>query len=95
MHSRARAWYGRRTWHWRDWPAEALLEFKRRAELLLAAERRRPRPDGPVPGSPRLQQFVRDDGQVRPVTRSVPVRERLPLAVRMPGTQPGRGGGRQ
>ena len=29
VHSRARAWYGKRTWHWRDWPAEALLEAKR------------------------------------------------------------------
>ena len=30
MHSRAQAWYGRRTWHWRDWPAEVLLASKRR-----------------------------------------------------------------
>ena len=65
------------------------------AELLLVAERRRPRPGGPHPASPRLQQFVRDDGRVRPVARAVPVRERPPLAVRAPVTQPGRDGGRR
>ena len=34
--SRAQAWYGRRTWHWRDWPAEALLEGKRRADARIS-----------------------------------------------------------
>ena len=36
MHSRARAWYGRRTWHWRDWPAEVLLEGKRRTGARIS-----------------------------------------------------------
>jgi glucosyl-3-phosphoglycerate synthase len=36
VHSRAQAWYGRRTWHWRDWPAEALLESKRRADARIS-----------------------------------------------------------
>jgi glucosyl-3-phosphoglycerate synthase len=36
VHSRAQAWYGRRTWHWRDWPAEALLERKRRADARIS-----------------------------------------------------------
>ncbi len=36
MHSRAQAWYGRRTWHWRDWPAEVLLEGKRRADARVS-----------------------------------------------------------
>ncbi len=36
MHSRAQAWYGRRTWHWRDWPAEVLLEGKRRAGTRIS-----------------------------------------------------------
>ncbi len=36
MHSRAEAWYGRRTWHWRDWPAEVLLEGKRRAGARIS-----------------------------------------------------------
>lgn len=36
MHSRAEAWYGRRTSHWRDWPAEALLEGKRRAGARIS-----------------------------------------------------------
>ena len=34
--SRAQAWYGRRTWHWRDWPAEVLLEGKRRAGARIS-----------------------------------------------------------
>jgi glucosyl-3-phosphoglycerate synthase len=34
--SRAQTWYGRRTWHWRDWPAEALLERKRYAEARIS-----------------------------------------------------------
>ncbi len=36
MDSRAQAWYGRRTWHWRDWPAEALLERKRHADARIS-----------------------------------------------------------
>lgn len=36
MHSRARAWYGQRTWHWRDWTAELLLDRKRRAEARIS-----------------------------------------------------------
>jgi len=36
VHSRAQAWYGRRTWHWRDWPAEVLLEGKRRAGTRIS-----------------------------------------------------------
>ena len=35
MHSRARAWFDRRTWHWRDWPAEVLLERKRTARISV------------------------------------------------------------
>jgi glucosyl-3-phosphoglycerate synthase len=37
VHSRAQAWYGRRTWHWRDWPAEMLVEDKRRAGVRISA----------------------------------------------------------
>ena len=51
------------------------------AELLLVAERRRA---GPVPAGPVLQQFVRDHGEVRAVTRAVPVDERPPAAIRQP-----------
>ena len=36
MHSRAHAWYARRTWHWRDWPAEILLDGKRRADTRIS-----------------------------------------------------------
>jgi glucosyl-3-phosphoglycerate synthase len=36
VHSRAQAWYVRRTWHWRDWPAEALLEAKRREDTRIS-----------------------------------------------------------
>ena len=36
MHSRAEAWYGRRTSHWRDWPAEVLLAGKRRAGVRIS-----------------------------------------------------------
>jgi glucosyl-3-phosphoglycerate synthase len=36
VHSRAQAWYDRRTWHWRDWPAEVLLERKRRAQARIS-----------------------------------------------------------
>ena len=36
VHNRAQAWYGRRTWHWRDWPAEVLLEGKRRAGARIS-----------------------------------------------------------
>lgn len=47
------------------------------AELLVVAERRRP--DGAVPASPQLHQFVREGARVRPVTRLVPVQERPPV----------------
>jgi glucosyl-3-phosphoglycerate synthase len=36
VHSRAQAWYGRRTSHWRDWPAEVLLEGKRREGVRIS-----------------------------------------------------------
>ena len=36
MHSRARAWYGQRTSHWRDWPDEALLDGKRRLDARIS-----------------------------------------------------------
>jgi hypothetical protein len=36
VHSRAQAWYGRRTWHWRDWPDELLLDGKRRADARIS-----------------------------------------------------------
>jgi glucosyl-3-phosphoglycerate synthase len=36
VHSRARAWYERRTWHWRDWPGEVLLDGKRRADARIS-----------------------------------------------------------
>jgi glucosyl-3-phosphoglycerate synthase len=65
------------------------------AELLVVAERRRPRPAGPLPASPRLQQFVRDHGQVRPVARPVPVAERPPAVVQLAGGQPSSDGGRR
>jgi glucosyl-3-phosphoglycerate synthase len=50
------------------------------AELLVVAERRRGPALGPVPGEPRLQQFAREGGEVRPVDRPVPVAERPPAA---------------
>jgi glucosyl-3-phosphoglycerate synthase len=49
------------------------------AELLVVAERRRGGA-APAPAEPRLQQFVRDDGQVRAVDRPVPAVERPPVA---------------
>jgi glucosyl-3-phosphoglycerate synthase len=60
------------------------------AELMLVAERRRPEPGTGAPGSPLLQQFVRDDGEVRPLTRAVPVYERPPAALRQPVPDGGR-----
>ena len=36
MDSRAQGWYGRRTWHWRDWPTEVLLEGKRQAAARIS-----------------------------------------------------------
>jgi glucosyl-3-phosphoglycerate synthase len=36
VHSRAQAWYGRRTRHWRDWPVEGLLAAKRRAGARIS-----------------------------------------------------------
>jgi glucosyl-3-phosphoglycerate synthase len=53
------------------------------AELLAVAERRGP--SGRPPLSAELRQYVRQDGQVQPVTRPVPVAERPPAAsVRRP-----------
>jgi glucosyl-3-phosphoglycerate synthase len=46
------------------------------AELLVVAERRRP--GGQLPPQPWLHQFSRTSGQVRPVSRPVPVQERPP-----------------
>jgi glucosyl-3-phosphoglycerate synthase len=60
------------------------------AELLMVAERRRPvKGNGPVPASPHLVQFVREDGHVRPVARPVPVQERPPVTglLRRPASQ--------
>lgn len=58
------------------------------AELLLVAERRRRPPvTEPVPASPSLQQFVREDGRVRPLARPIPVQERPPVAG-LPGRPP-------
>jgi glucosyl-3-phosphoglycerate synthase len=51
------------------------------AELLVVAERRRVPARGPEPDGPRLQQFAREGGEVRPVDRPVPVTERPPLAL--------------
>jgi len=48
------------------------------AELLLVAERRRPA--GQPPAATRLQQFERAAGEVRRVSRPVPVHERPPAA---------------
>jgi glucosyl-3-phosphoglycerate synthase len=62
------------------------------AELLVVAERRRS-PGGPVPAGPRLQQFVREHGEVRPVDRTVPVTERPPAALAT--GQASRNGGRR
>jgi len=70
------------------------------AELLMVAERRRPvtrvagaegesEPDGPL-----LTQFLREDGQVRPVSRPVPTRERPPVAALVSGASGGVGGPR-
>jgi glucosyl-3-phosphoglycerate synthase len=55
------------------------------AELLIVAERRRQPAYGPVPGSPLLQQFVREGTQVRPVARPIPVQERPPVASQFSG----------
>jgi glucosyl-3-phosphoglycerate synthase len=52
------------------------------AELLVVAERRRPARQ--LPGSLRLQQFERGAGQIRRVSRPVPVQERPP-ARSVPG----------
>ena len=48
------------------------------AELLVVAERRRP--GGHEPVATELRQFVRADGQARPLVRPVPVTERPPAA---------------
>jgi len=47
------------------------------AELLVVAERRRP--GGPLPAEARLQQFERAAGELRRVSRPVPVHERPPV----------------
>ncbi|HEY4463605.1 MAG TPA: glucosyl-3-phosphoglycerate synthase [Streptosporangiaceae bacterium] len=72
------------------------------AELLMVAERRHPGSAGaPMPAGPSLQQFVREDGRVRPVARPIPVQERPPLASQIPvpgqlsGAAPGRQGSRR
>ena len=52
------------------------------AELLLVAERRRGLParePGELAGPARLHQFTRSDGELRPVSRPVPVHERPPV----------------
>lgn len=68
------------------------------AELMAVAERRRPpaaRPGGAAPGpepATELQQFVRENGQVRPRTRPIPLHERPPVAsVRAGRLASGRG----
>ena len=48
------------------------------AELLVVAQRRRPRPQPPA--ADRLRQFVRENGQIRALSRPVPVHERPPAA---------------
>jgi glucosyl-3-phosphoglycerate synthase len=48
------------------------------AELLAVAERRRPA--GQPPAATDLQQFAREDGAARPVSRPVPLAERPPAA---------------
>ena len=62
------------------------------AELLMVAERRRPQPRGPEPAGPQLTQFVREGGQVRPVSRPIPARERPPVAGLVRVAQRGPGG---
>jgi hypothetical protein len=49
------------------------------AELLVVAERRRPESSRLEPRT-ELLQFVREDGEVRPLSRPVPVHERPPAA---------------
>ncbi len=50
------------------------------AELLAVAQRRRPGPRPSIPAA-ELQQFVREDGQVRPRSRPVPTYERPPAGA--------------
>jgi glucosyl-3-phosphoglycerate synthase len=60
------------------------------AELLVVAERRRPCAEvrcAAALAEPRLQQFTRQDGQVRPVDRPVPAAERPPVASLVRGGQ--------
>jgi glucosyl-3-phosphoglycerate synthase len=65
------------------------------AELLLVAERRRPRPpgaSGPLAGASELRQYIRGDaGQPVPVRRPVPVAERPPVASVQAGSAGGAG----
>jgi hypothetical protein len=84
VYSGAHVWNGQLTWHWQDWPAEAPLEHKQRADPRIS-----------VPISLRRRQFVREDGRVRPVARPVRVRERPPVAVPLSGAQTSRDGGRR
>jgi glucosyl-3-phosphoglycerate synthase len=53
------------------------------AELLAVAERRRPA--GQRPAATDLQQFIREDGTARPLSRPVPLAERPPAAARGDG----------
>ncbi len=55
------------------------------AELLAVAERRRPA--GQPPAGTDLQQFAREDGAARPVSRPVPLAERPPAAGFAEGQQ--------
>jgi glucosyl-3-phosphoglycerate synthase len=64
------------------------------AELLVVADRRRPQSPPRAPGSPLLQQFVREDTLIRPVSRPVPVVERPPVASLPTGEAPRRSGER-
>jgi glucosyl-3-phosphoglycerate synthase len=52
------------------------------AELMVVADRRRPRGAHPLAGEAELKQFVRDEsGQPRQVSRPIPVAERPPAAT--------------
>jgi glucosyl-3-phosphoglycerate synthase len=52
------------------------------AELMVVASRRRPRGAGSLAGDAELKQFVRDEsGQVRQLSRPIPVAERPPAGL--------------
>ena len=59
------------------------------AELLLVAERRRPRTT--VPARPLIRQFTRQDGRLEAVVRPVPSRERPPAASLAGRGEPAKG----